>query len=98
MADYTPPPRLAKDLLSYYLKHPTTVETTEGLARWRLLEEYVERTIRETEQAIHWLVERGFLREVVRPGGRSVYVINPDRRDQAEALVEDAATDRHGGR
>jgi hypothetical protein len=37
-------PRLTKDILRFYVEHPGVAETPEGLARWRLLEQYVEDT------------------------------------------------------
>ena len=82
--------------MNYYLAHPSAVDTSEGLARWRLLEEYVERTIRETEEALAWLVEREALRQIERPCGRSVFVMNPDRRDAARQFV--ATSETHGER
>ena len=89
-------PRLAKDILHYYLTHPAAVDTTEGLAHWRLLEEYVERTLRETQDALEWLVNCGFLRRVPRRGGPPVFMMNHDRRGDAEVFVahEDADGDR----
>jgi hypothetical protein len=91
-------PRLAKDVLRYYLTHPTAVDTCEGLARWRLLEEYVERTTRETEEALAWLVGHGFLDEITRPGGRTVFYMRPDRRFEAERFVESERPEIHGDR
>jgi hypothetical protein len=80
-------PRLARELLSYYTKHPQAADTSEGLARWRLLEEFVERTTYETEEALGWLVQQGFLREMPTQAGRSVFVLDQDRRRDAEALL-----------
>jgi hypothetical protein len=83
--------------MHYYLTHPTAVDTSEGLARWRLLEEYVERTMRETQEALDWLVARGFLREIPRRSGRPVFMMNTDRRQEAELFLADAhEAARHG--
>lgn len=84
--------------MRYYLTHPTAVDTSEGLARWRLLEEYVERTMRETQEALDWLVAHGYLSKVTRPGGRTVFMMNPDRRDEAEAFVAQLQEANHGER
>ncbi len=98
MGDQRSPP-LAKDLLNYYLRNPASIDTSEGLARWRLLEEYVERTVRETEEALGWLVRHGFLRELRRPGGRPVFVMDPERRADAETFVNGADDrGRRGGK
>jgi hypothetical protein len=90
-------PRLAKELLGYYVKHPKAADTAEGLARWRLLAEYVERTVRETEEALEWLVTRGFLRQEPMSGGRPVFVLNAERQLEAKEFL-DAKEDYVGER
>jgi hypothetical protein len=91
-------PRLAKGILSYYVEHPGTVESPEGLARWRLLEQYVEETTRETEKALAWLVGRGFLTEVSQLGGRRMFVLNATRLEDARTLVTASVEDTDGRR
>ena len=91
-------PRLTRELLSYYTRHPQAADTSEGLARWRLLEEFVERTTRETEEALGWLVQQGFLREMPASGGRSVFVLDPDRRGDAEAFLGEPKGAKRGRR
>jgi hypothetical protein len=91
-------PRLAKTILSYYVKHPMAADTTEGLARWRLLEEYVEKTTRETEQALEWLVREGYLSARTGPGNRRVFTLNADRRQEAETFIADPEDETRGDR
>ena len=88
--------RLARDLLELYLTNPTLVETTEGLARWRLAEQLLETTMRETQQALEWLVSRGFLRQISGRQGRTVFMMNPDRRDEAQHWIGRGSEERHG--
>jgi hypothetical protein len=83
------PPHLAKDILSYYVTHPMAADTCEGLARWRLLEKYVEQTTHDTEEALDWLVSHGFLSVRVGLDNRRVFVLNTDRRHDAETFVDD---------
>ena len=92
------PPHLAKDILSYYVKHPMAADTCEGLARWRLLEEYVEQTTQETEKALDWLVSHGFLSARVGIGNRRVFVLNADRRQDAATFVSDPKEENRGRR
>lgn len=82
-----PQPRLVRSILSFYLERPTLVETNEGLARWRLLEERIDRTLRETQAALDWLVDERFLREIPRRSGAPVFMMNYDRRQDAEKFV-----------
>jgi hypothetical protein len=85
-------PRLAKDLLGYYVRHPQAADTAEGLVRWRLLEEWVERTLRETEDALNWLVAQGYLQQRTVAGRPPLFVLNSERQSEAEAFLE-----REGG-
>jgi hypothetical protein len=74
-------------VLDYFLKHPETADSVEGIARWRLLEQLVQRTVIETTQAIGWLVEHDYLTETVLAGGRRVYRLHPAKRDEAARLL-----------
>jgi hypothetical protein len=57
------------------------------VARWRLLEEAVHHTLTETEQAVRWLVEQGFLREVSTAAAGPIFMLNPGRREEAERFL-----------
>jgi hypothetical protein len=74
-------------VLEYFLSHPETADSVEGIARWRLLEQLVHRTIMETTQAVGWLVEKDYLTETVLAGARRVYRLNPERRAEATRLL-----------
>ncbi len=81
----------AMEILSYFMRNPRAADSLEGIARWRLLDEVIYRKVRETSEALQWLVERGFLIENSAPGLRPIFRLNPDRVvDSAEALI------RHG--
>jgi hypothetical protein len=54
-------PKQAKEVLSYFLRNPQAADTLEGVARWRLLDEPVHRSVEEINQALEWLVAQGFL-------------------------------------
>ena len=84
-------PQPARAILRYFLSHPNAVESLEGIARWRLLEEAIQRKILETEAALNWLVERGFLTESQPPHSTRLFSLNPESREQAEALVQGPA-------
>jgi hypothetical protein len=79
---------IAKDILHYLLRHPAAADTFDGIARWRVLEEIAQRSVASTEDAMRWLIAKGFLSEVKIGGGQSLYRLNPDRREEAESLVK----------
>jgi hypothetical protein len=78
-----PDPDIVKQMLSYFVRNPSAVDSVEGIARWRLLEEQIERTVRETETALEWLLAEGYLLEVRRPGTERLYQLNLKRRSKA---------------
>jgi hypothetical protein len=79
------PPELdiVKQILSYFVRHPNAMDSLEGVARWRLLEEQIDRTVRKTESALEWLLAEGYLMEVRRPGTEKLYQLNFKRRSKA---------------
>lgn len=74
-------------ILRRYLHQPQLFETVEGLARWRLLEEAVQRSVEETYDAISWLVSEGFLLEEARVGSEPIFSLNCERAGEAERLL-----------
>jgi len=79
---------LVKQILSYFVQNPNAADSLEGITRWRLLEEQIYRSLRETEVALAWLVEQGFLDEVKTTGSAPIFRLNPERQADALSLLE----------
>jgi hypothetical protein len=77
----------AREILSYFVRNPQAVDSLEGVARWRLMDEIVWRTLDETGAAITWLVEQRYLTSTVAVGGSETFQLNPARLCQAEEFV-----------
>ena len=89
---------MAKQVLGYFVRNPQAIDNLEGIVRWRLLEERVHRTFQETESALAWLVQEGYLHEEVNPGGAPLYRLNTTQAERALAFLalDDAAeTDKN---
>ena len=72
------------------MRNPNAADNLEGIARWRLLEEVVYRTLEETQQAVQWLVKHGALLETPTTGFGPVFRLNAQK--EAGTLF-DAAQD-----
>lgn len=73
-----------EQVLGYFVRNRKTADTLEGVARWRLSEEQVHKSLRQTEAAVDWLVKQGYLEEVVPVGSKApIFRLNPERRDDA---------------
>jgi len=79
-----------REVLRYFVRHPGAADDVRGVAQWRLLNEFVTRTVDETQQALTWLVAQGYLVETATVGSGKIYSLHPDRAGDAFALLEDA--------
>lgn len=85
--------RVAKDILRYFLRNPGAVDSLKEIARWRLMQEEVRRSVDETQQALEWLTEVGYVSEESRTGAESIYQLNPARLAEAASFIEDDSKD-----
>lgn len=79
---------VARQILAYFVRSRQTADTLQGIARWRLLEERVRLSVRQTKAALQWLVEQGFIVELRPMGLRdSVFRLNPKRLKDAKQFL-----------
>ena len=83
---------VTKDILRYFLRNPEAVESLTGIARWRLMQEQIRRSVEETQLALAWLVAEGYVQEETRLGTGRLFQLNPARKKDAESFL------RHGPR
>jgi hypothetical protein len=77
---------IAKDILEYFLRNPQAADDLEGVARWRLMSQTVHRDVEETSQALDYLVKKGLLTRVSRPGS-AFFRLQSEQRDEAKAFL-----------
>jgi hypothetical protein len=80
--------RIAIEVLKYFRGNPDAADTLEGIARWRLMRKAISETVHETDEAVQWLVGKGFLLEVASPATPRVFRLNPARASEAAVLLE----------
>jgi hypothetical protein len=83
----TPTEKVAKEILSYFLRNPQAADSLKGVAQWRLLEEKVHRQVDDTDAALQWLVEEGFLTFVSPRFTEPLYQLNLQNREEAEEFL-----------
>jgi hypothetical protein len=86
--------RPVREILTYFLRNPAAVDSLEGIARWRLLEQAIHKKVIETQKALEWLLEEGFLVEVRGAHTGRLFRLNPEKQNVAEQMV--ATTKRKG--
>jgi hypothetical protein len=80
-----------KEILNYFLRHPEAADDLEGVARWRLLNEQIDRSVEETRKGLEWLVRRGFLLKAERTGAATIYSLNEEELAAAKAFLKKPA-------
>ena len=91
-----PPLEIVREILDYFLRNPKAADTVEGVARWRLLEEHVRRSLQQTEMALAWLVAQGFLEEATISGSSRIFRL--DAAHQASGIQFLAQTQEQPGK
>ena len=80
-------PGSARDVLEYFIRHPLASDSLEGIARWRLMEQLIDRTVRETSEGVEWLVSQGYLIEAAQSRSGRIYRLNPKKQGEAKRLL-----------
>jgi hypothetical protein len=82
-----PEVQVSKEILSYFLRNPRAADDLEGVARWRLLNETIDRSVEETQNALEWLVKEGFLVKAAR-ASTTMYRLNRQESDRAKSFLK----------
>ena len=81
-------PEVATQILHYFERNPEAADSLEGIARWRLLEEQIHRSLLETQLALEWLVTQGFLVEVSSVSAGNLYRLNLDKAADIRTFLQ----------
>lgn len=57
-------PGVAREIMRYFTDHPHSIDSLEGIARWRLMQRRIEESVAETATALDWLVQRGHIQRI----------------------------------
>jgi len=94
--DKHPDAAAVNEILGYFVRNPQAADNLEGIARWRLLNEFITRQVDQTQRALLWLVAKGYLRERSAAGTGAIYSLNPDKADQACEFLAASKADGKG--
>jgi hypothetical protein len=78
----------AREILRYFVTHPSAKDTLEGIARWWLQRERIERTVDEVAESLRLLLMHGFITERHGTAVRPYYQINPARRAEITEFLD----------
>jgi hypothetical protein len=78
---------IAKDILNYFLQHPETADNFLGIARWRLMQEAVHRSVGTTAEALRWLIAEGYLNRASTEGSEEIFQLNREKIREAQRFI-----------
>ncbi|HEY6389729.1 MAG TPA: hypothetical protein VIX89_00545 [Bryobacteraceae bacterium] len=81
------PSKTVRETLAYFIRNPAALDSLEGIAHWRLLEQTIHKNLVETQKAVEWLVKCGYVVEEGRPSTPRMFRLNPDKLHEAESLL-----------
>ena len=88
--------KIAKDILEYFLRNPAATDDLEGIAGWRLLDGKVHHSLRETNQALDWLVGKGLLLAESRSVSGTLFRLNNQKRREIESFLKNNCPESPG--
>jgi len=77
-----------RDVLAHFLRNPATVDSLEGIARWRVQQEMVPHIVEQVRLALRWLVDQRLVLHEERTGVASTFRLNPTRTAEAQRLLK----------
>ena len=83
-----------REILDYFLRNPAAVDSLTGIARWRLMEDFVERSVDATQAALNWLVHEGYVQKLENVGRDRMFRLNAKNRKAAEVFLKGAGKRR----
>ena len=86
---------VARQILDYFVRNSNTVDSLDGIARWRLLETRVRQSVEETAKGLQILVHQGYLDEEDVPGMSPLFRLNPKKRQEAEQALASEVLPEH---
>lgn len=84
---------LVLDILSYFMRNQSAVDTVEGITRWRLLDQRIHRTVHEVLEALTVLVDLDLLTQTRRSGSSALIGFNKEQADAARRFLAREGTD-----
>lgn len=79
---------LSRDILNYMLENPDALDEAEGILMWWISEERLRIGKAAIRVTLEKLVARGMIVARIASGGRTVYSLNKERRDEIVHFVK----------
>ncbi len=77
--------RAIRDILRYIEKQPHAKHSAEGIAKYWIFQQRLEEHLNVAFGAIHYLVRKGFLQDVIKSDGSRYFQVNTQKLEDIPA-------------
>jgi len=81
-------------VLRYLVKNPDAKDTTEGICKWWLPEQYRERQQEKLEQTLRFLASKNWLTVRMTSQQKTIYGLNKNFLEQIKSYLNNADVDK----
>jgi hypothetical protein len=82
--------KVTREILGYLLEHPDAKDTVDGVIKWWLPEDLVDRGKKTVQEVLEILVSRGWLTERNVTSSEKIYGMKKDRLEEIENFLRGA--------
>jgi hypothetical protein len=86
----------ARRILAYFLRNPQAADDAEGVARFRLMNQTIFDELRETQDALDWLVAEGYLTSNASAGALPIFQLNRSAAARAQSFIDHLGDEEPG--
>jgi len=89
-APSTGKPKIAVQILSYLVEHPSARDSVEGIVEWWLLNQQIKEIGLQVREALDELVMEDLVLEHRVDGSQTLFSMNPEKREAIVSLLQGA--------
>jgi len=89
---------MIRQILHYLTEHPDAKDTIQGIPRWWLPKNPVERRKEEVREAVDVLVARGWVTKRQITPSRSLYGMNKEKLEEIKVFLREHESEAEGQR
>jgi hypothetical protein len=80
--------RVERLILAYLAQNPTAEDTVDGILQWWLVHQEIRFRMKEVEDALAGLTDRGFVIQKIGEDSRVRYRINPNEYEEIQSALD----------
>lgn len=89
---------VVQQILHHLIEYPNAKDTIQGILRWWLPKDPVERSDTEVQEALDELVKQGWVTQRQTATSQRFYGLNEEKLEEIKVFLQEQEDQREGGR